>query len=291
VRLIGDIELTGSPEDLANLGQVLVDRFRTSQFVLVTGDLSSGLTFHGPTAPGEDGADHEISGLHDVTWDFYELVPVSAEPARPHNSDQGSLADRIARFRTAAAVMAAQDEKATALLDETIDTGETNHEADVRQDADDAAREAVRLAYRILTGSHLDEASEAMEALELRSRVAKALSATLNLWQPPFAAAMYGVATALVNGHLTEDALAEYPVDHHSEPLSRAIARTAGLAYDTDEPAYDDDDGFRIDVTAEHVGTAIDALRAVLAGDAAIEDGTTLTDAAHLVPAGFARSR
>ncbi|MEU7905285.1 hypothetical protein [Actinoplanes sp. NPDC049118] len=318
VRLAGDVELTGYPEELANVGQALVDRFRTEQYVLVTGTLSSGFTFHGPTAAGEDAAEEKILDLHAENWDFHTLTPLTGTPATSESSARpAAFADLITRFLTAAAtVMAARDEEAAEPHDTADETRSTNSEAEARQQASDSARDAVGLAYRIITGEHLDAVSEASEAVTLRHRVAGAMSATLNIWQSQFASALHGIVTALTGGELTEQALADYPGDHHSLRSSHAIARAAGLAYATEEAAYDGG-GLRIDVTAEHVGAAIDALRAIPAGDADIENGTwsfhedmltlhglsigqvhevmrthtTVTEAAHLVLAAFAVPR
>ncbi|MET0496394.1 MAG: hypothetical protein ABW000_24975 [Actinoplanes sp.] len=318
VRLAGDVELTGHPEELANLGQALVDRFRTEQYALVTGTLNSGFTFHGPTAPGEHAAEDKILDLHDENWDFITLTPLTSEPATGESSARpAAFADLITRFLTAAAtMMAAHDEQAAKPHDTADETRSTNSEVNARQQASDSARNAVRLAYRIITGEHLDAASEASEAVRLRHRVAGAMSATLNIWQSQFATALHGIVTALTGGELTEQALADYPGDRSSQRSSHAIAQAAGLAYATEAANYDDG-GFRIDVTAEHVGAAIDALRAIPAGDADIKNGTwsfhedmltlhglsidqvrevmrthtTVTDAAHLVLAAFALPR
>lgn len=142
VLLVGDIELTGSPDDLANLGQALVDRFRPGQHVLVTGDLSRGFTFHGPTAPGEHAAETKIADLCCETADYVPLAPLAATPAGEGSGKSDPFADLVDEFRTAAAMMAAADAEAADLLDATINSDEENHEADVRQDADEHARHA-----------------------------------------------------------------------------------------------------------------------------------------------------
>ncbi|MEU4220363.1 hypothetical protein [Actinoplanes sp. NPDC026623] len=318
VRLAGDVELTGYPEELANLGQALVDRFRTEQYALAIGSLSRGFTFHGPTAPGEHAAEEKIVGLYDEDWDFVTLKPLTGAPAGGESSARSAgFADLITRFLTSATtVMAARDQDAAISHDTTSEAGQTSGAIDARHQGDDAARDAVRLAYRIITGEHLDAVSETAEAVSLRHRVAGAMSATLNIWQSQFATALHGIVTALTDGELTEQALADYPGDHHSQQSSHTIARAAGLAYATDEATYDGS-GFRIDVTAEHIGAAIDALRAIPAGDTDIESGTwsfhedmltlhglsigqvrevmrthtSVTDAAHLVLAAFAEPR
>lgn len=75
VRLVGDIELTGTPEQLAELGQALVDRFRPQQYALVTGSFGEGHRFYGPTAEGETAADLRVLGIQAIGGD-YDFVPL-----------------------------------------------------------------------------------------------------------------------------------------------------------------------------------------------------------------------
>ncbi|SDT74219.1 hypothetical protein [Actinoplanes derwentensis] len=277
VRLNGDYEMTGSGEDLASLGQALVDRFGPLRQVLLTGSLADGFTLYGPTGIEDPAAQAKIADLEGSdAADVYRFQPL--EPLTPRFTRQAGgnspIAELIERFRTTALVMYAQYEEADRKLARSLRTGAKGlPEADYRQDGNDAAKAAVYLAYEILLGVKppvpvglpADDASDSLAtAVEMRGRATAVLLETCDHWNPQPAAALFGIVRALLNGSLPEQQIDDYPAKGFPVEPSEQIARAAGLPFNRAEGVYGSGEW----ITAESIGLAIEGLR-MLTGEGA----------------------
>lgn len=115
---------------------------------------------------------------------------------------------------------------------------------------------------------------KAQQMATRRKRVLRVMWDEMNGWMHGFAMATHAVAKALVGGTLTEEIVTSYPLGDYPENLSRAIAHQAGLTFHDDGPAWNDS-GWRVDVDAEDIHTAIQALRAIPAADVALNTDPT----------------
>lgn len=183
VRLIGDIELTDRPENLARLGRELFERFSGQAFpagiveprVVITGNPVDGFTFYGPS-PLEDTDDGyrdartrrlELDG--DEWWlaplrPLSDLVPLDGDdrPPMPVTTAEPFVDDRRAKFLRATAELRALDAEAACLREEAHHTGEPNGLSAVLRQAEDLTRVALRLAEDLLGDG--SEPAEHMQA-------------------------------------------------------------------------------------------------------------------------------
>jgi hypothetical protein len=98
-----------------------------------------------------------------------------------------------------------------------------------------------------------------------RERIAllRVMAGVLNTWMWEFHHVAGLLPAAMVDGRVPEQDVADYPVKGYPEELSQRIAVAAGIS-------WHGDDG----VDAEAVGSVIEALRSLTAGEADVHSGS-----------------
>lgn len=90
----------------------------------------------------------------------------------------------------------------------------------------------------------------------------KVIGMSRNTWMPGFGFASHHIASAIVDGHVTEDDVRAFDLRDSIEP-ARVLARKAGLEFRGDEPTGANPHASGYQVDAEDVEISIDAIRAL----------------------------
>jgi hypothetical protein len=102
-----------------------------------------------------------------------------------------------------------------------------------------------------------------------RSVVLAILGQQRNGWMISYYHASGAIARAVADGRISTQDIMSYPQNEYPEEMSASLARTAGLLWRNDNP-----DGDAADVDAEDIAHSVAAIRAIIEGDAGIQQGT-----------------